>query len=471
MKENMQFEKFESEGRFSGDINVTKSTNKINLSLAELKVKYPDASDENLRYLTLYPDVDPKEFFFYQKKFENISKNKLLNKIIGDMPILRNFKSTPVDAAQVEALRDNEDWNRKYRLVEGSDGVYKKELQLEYKRNEERLQSVFGAMKIKRDHPESDEAKKIKILRIDLGGAMKCSAGAGLAVVTNEKGYNKSDGVFLGISGGACNNIYALSTPDETMKKGASHYFEECLTKAFVNFTRFNKIIDVGVIADSMNNRKAVNNKEIQDNPNEFWVQVTRASDGEPQFINAKECKEGSVEAVHASMALPSIIYGKEVYLTGPDNIRTAYRDGSLNRAFPIKKAIELVKPTHVLVVSESPYRTIEEFEKSVKDIKKISKFFPDYGKNRKQVPGPILIKKLAQNIIGLRDGIKEIEEIEKETGIKIGVFYSPDTGIGAAERDEAVVIQTIYETAKRTLEYLDEEMPSSVSNLLNKTN
>jgi len=448
-----------------------------------------------LRYLILYPDVDPKEFFFYQKKFEDISRNKLLNKIIGDMPILRNFKSTPVDAAQVEALRDNEDWNRKYKLVE-SDGIYKKELQAEYERNEKRLQSVFDAMKLKRDHPESTEAKKIKILRIDLGGAMKCSAGAGLAVVTNEKGYNKGDGVFLGISGGACNNIYALSTPEETMGKGASHYFEECLTKAFYKITRINKMIDVGVIADSMNNKKAVNNREIQDNPNEFWVQVTRAFDGEPEFINAKECEEGSVEAVHASMALPSFIYGKEVYLTDPNTgKRIACRDGSLNRALPIKEAIEKFKPTHVLVVAESHYRTMEELEEEVKDIKskekilnaieaipkttneitkvikKILKSSPDYSNMENRVPGLILVRKLWQNIIGIRDGIKQIEEIEKETGIKMGVFYSPETGIKANERNEDVVIQTIYETAKRTLEYLDEEMPSSVSDLLNKTN
>jgi len=37
MKENNQFEKFESEARLSADIKVTKLTNKIDLSLEELK--------------------------------------------------------------------------------------------------------------------------------------------------------------------------------------------------------------------------------------------------------------------------------------------------------------------------------------------------------------------------------------------------------------------------------------------------
>lgn len=301
------------------------------------------------------------------------------------------------DFAHEEALRDDIDFERR-RDEE------------EFKASERNLKPVIEALIEKRDNPEK---KDIRALLVIPGGGMKCAIGAGQALIgLNAVGMDKAFDNVFGISGGAQVAAYFVGGKDRATK-GASIFYEECTQGEFIKKTRIPKIMNVDVVSNAMNKgEKELNKKAIVNSNVGLYVGVTRVEDEKCEIINAKTARPGMIDALKASMAVP-IIYGKDIEVN-----ETKYMDGMFD-PLPIQRLIEKFDPTHILILSNVPFNRADSFELSFGEYL-LAEYLPKIG-----VLGTMA--KFAGNKKQMRESL---EYIQKQSGVKIGIIWPPDTGL-----------------------------------------
>jgi len=222
----------------------------------------------------------------------------------------------------------------------------------EFKEWHRMLEIVVENLKKKRDDPEK-EGKKIRPLLLILGGGMQGPYGAGQVIALGRMGFRDKFDTVVGISAGAADAAYFLSANEESDKQtllGTSLYYKELATKKFLNFLRLKQIMNVGYAVGLMKEgEKALDTDAIIKGHSEFYVQATNSTTKEPELINGKTAKQGVVQAIEASMALPWV-YGKEIEVDDGK-----YVDGAFEPV-PIQKVIERFNPTDVLILPNMSY-------------------------------------------------------------------------------------------------------------------
>jgi predicted patatin/cPLA2 family phospholipase len=201
--------------------------------------------------------------------------------------------------------------------------------------------AVLSNLILKRDRLKGHE--NVRPLLLTLGGGTRGVYGAGAVAALHMLGFANIFTDAVGISTGAGINAYFLAGFEQTLL-GTSLYYEECATKAFIDFSRWNMMVDIGhVIRAMQTGRKKLDCEAISSSPTSFHVVVT-AQDGTPHILDAKAALPDMVSAIHASMAIPAV-YAKKIRVNGED-----YVDGALN-PFPIRQIIDRFQPTDIIVL------------------------------------------------------------------------------------------------------------------------
>jgi predicted patatin/cPLA2 family phospholipase len=419
-----------------------------------------------------------EEFGVYQgsanQKFEKYGKDSktLMFRILhGDEPKLKK-----IDFVQEQAMRDNEDWNRKYELVEGENKEYHKELQGEYREYLKMLQVVIEHIKAIRDDPEG-EGKGRKVMILGLGGGLKGPYGAGQVLALNRLGLNKKFDVAVGISAGACDLAYMLAGDEKddyrNTFEGASIYNEECCDTEFLitdpkylvrHPGRIRRVMNVEVARDVMAGKrgnKRLNIENIQDNPTKFYVMATKVEIGAngkekgiPELIDAKNSDAGVVESVHASMALPWV-YGQRVQINQKNYIDGALTPLSLEEM--IRKFRKEEGITDVLILPQAPFRTMAELDEEVESGKGKAGLIP----GSLDISSAALLRKFLQSATGLK---RDLQYAQKEFGVNIGVLFPPDEGLDITTQDPNQIKAAMLSAAKDACEVFGE--PEKCKNL-----
>lgn len=199
---------------------------------------------------------------------------------------------------------------------------------------------VVRNMLRKRDRLPGHE--DIRLLQYFMGGGMRCAAGAGVAVGLCDAGMHHAPDVVAGSSGGAPDGAYQLNGPAR-VRLGASIFYEECLS----GFIRASLPVADADYLDSVFRRgsKALDVEAVICSRPDFYVGVTRVSDGRYGFINFKTALPDPLTGMKASYAMKGL-YGRSVWVNGIE-----YIDDSVD-VFPLDLLIEQFQPTDILVIA-----------------------------------------------------------------------------------------------------------------------
>jgi predicted patatin/cPLA2 family phospholipase len=303
----------------------------------------------------------------------------------------------------------------------------------EHEKWDRNLKEVVGAMKQKRDEltevvkgMQSKQAgrQNIRTLIIVMGGGMQGAYAAGQLRALQVMGYTEKNvtekDTLLGISVGAPMSAFALAGLEQGLM-GMTYFYTVCASKAFINFLRFQKIIDVSVLDQNLRSGALkLDVDSVKGHPCQFYVQAFNKSTKQPEFINAKEAKPDLVSAIHASVAIP-VIYGETVIIND-----CLYSDGGFDDPLPIERAIKKFNPTHVLILPNRPFGRVEK--SPFEDLG--SKILPEGG-----ILG--LLKKLLKNRKELRGSL---DFIANTHNVKIGIAWPPDAGLSQFSQEKGKI-------------------------------
>lgn len=374
------------------------------------------------------PGFNPKEFEFHQERFQRKAQThekkqagrSKLKKLIGGNQVL-----SEVDFAHEEALRDN--------------AYFEQRQSAEYRECEEKLKIVIENLIKKRDDPEG-EGKNIRPLLLIMGGGMKGAYGAGQVVALGRMGFREVFDTVVGISSGAADAAYFLSAKegDDTQTlRGTSIYNENLASKKFFDpgkwkniFKRknFTPLLDVDYAVDIINNdpEKALDTEEIMRKKTEFWMQTTDPVTHEPRLINAKKTKEGLVNALHGSMAVP-FVYRKEITITDDEHGETQNIDGAF-KPLPIQDVVDKFNPTDVLILPQMRFeKTDKPLFAKIKD-----HFWLGLIKSIPKLGSSAAVQKWAM----IDEENKSAMEYLKKLHVNVAVAFAPDADLNPVSGD-----------------------------------
>ncbi len=373
------------------------------------------------------PNFNPKEFEFHQARFARKAEAYEEKNAGKSHP-----KMSAVDFAHEEALRDNAE--------------YELRRSVEYKEWEQKLKIVIENLIKKRDDPEG-EGKNIRPLLLIMGGGVKGVYGAGQVIALGRMGFREVFDNIVGISSGASDAAYFLSAKegDDTQTlSGTTIYNENLATNNFFNpkkllhvffpnalkrgKEKYDPPMDVGYAVDIIKNDpvKALDTEEIMRKKPGFWVQTTDPNTLESRLINAKGTKEGIVNALHASMAVP-FVYRKEITVTDEEHGETLNIDGAF-KPFPIKEVVAKFNPTDVLILPQM------RFEKT--DIPYLMKLKEHFWLGvMKSIPKLGSSAAIQKWFMIDAENKKTLEEL-KAMHVNVAVAFAPDAGLGPVTGD-----------------------------------
>lgn len=178
-----------------------------------------------------------------------------------------------------------------------------------------------------------------------LGGCMQGVNGAGSVSALHRLGLQDVFDAVVGVSTGAGIAAYFLSGYRQTLL-GTSIYYNECISKDFIDFRRVRKIADIDYIERTLRKgRRALDVERMRAARSNFYVAVTDGRTGKGKLLDVKTAKPDSIMALKASMAM-FFLYRDPVYVNGRQ-----YLDGAFGHPFPIKEIVERFSPTDVLVL------------------------------------------------------------------------------------------------------------------------
>lgn len=424
------------------------------------------------------PDFNPEHFKDFQEIYRQSSDwRSERHKKRDDLPAWFKYwaKYSPLEIAREHAERENKYWDKRYVSSKVVDALrkpildekgfhqYEVETQAEYRKHLERLQVTINRMNTKRDNPDSEKAKNIHIMVLDLGGGMGGANGAGQSMALHELGYfpqAKSEhetaeekahrrviDFYYGISTGAAIGLYTVEGYDQT-RKGTSIFYDVC--PGTIDLSGWPMKMDIDAIAEEMRTgKRKVDEELVRKSATELWVQVAD-TDGEPKMVKAADVKEGPIQAVKASIAMP-FAYDKTVEVNGEPCIDGGIRPLPLEM---IRKNFPTV--TDILIKPQIPFKYVAEFQRNFVEnlLYGISKMFPDKHSS-------LLIEKIVTQPLKLREIFEKLEEI---TGIHISVLWPPDTGVSTLSNDPAEIKAAAMSACAETLKIFGE--PGKIKNV-----
>ncbi|HVO86730.1 MAG TPA: patatin-like phospholipase family protein [Candidatus Binatia bacterium] len=400
-----------------------------------------------------FPSVSPRpaEFEFHQERFDRMAERfrdrGVLKKLIDwRKGIAWNAEMEPEDFAHQEALRD--------------DAYFERKKDEEFQAWQKNLQVVIEHLKEKQD-PANPEGQKRKILLLVMGGGMKGPYSAGQVLGLNAIGMGEDFDTIVGISAGAGTAAYFTAGPEQT-RLGASLFYEECTTKDFIDMRRVRQIMDVDFVIDRLREgEKKLDQQAIMDSDKELYVVATDAETLESSLINAKTAKPDMLSALHASMSAP-IVYREAVEVNGGK-----YIDGAFD-PMPIKKIIDELQPTDILILPNTPFDRMDSFETTPGEyffselLQAASKIAPLASLGRDLAPLGSL--GTVEKFLSAKQQIrKSLEFIQKQTGVSIGILWPPDSGLTNVGTNPDAVQAAELESARGTIEAFGEPQPHEI--------
>lgn len=313
------------------------------------------------------------------------------------------------------------------------------------------LKPVIDAFKAKRDDPEG-EGEKHKVVVLILGGGMRGPYSAGQVIGLNEMGLtaDKADAV-VGISAGAGTGSYYM-TGHEGTRRGASIFYDECDTPAFLDVSRATHMLDATIVGDAMRGEeKYLDQKAIRDSKTEFYSVVSRRESQEAELIDVKNAKPDMVAPIEASMNVPLLrAPGIKV---NENSLSIEYIDGGFD-PLPLQQLIDKFKPTDgrdlsFLVLPNAPFARIETFSESTGP----AKYLPRAG-------SPGTLKKFYQVTRDLR---RLLESFKKEQNVNIGILWPPDRGLHTLDTDAGMIELAENDAARDTIKQFGEKQPERI--------
>jgi len=335
-------------------------------------------------------------------------------------------KLTPLDIAHEAALREDKD-----RATQKSP---------EFLESIKGLRAVIDNLKKKQGDP-SGEGKNIRPLLLILSGGLTGPYATAQTLALKKMGFGKTFSQVVGISTGVAVAGYFLADNPEL---GETIYEEDLVKPEFYNPKRIHKLIDVNFAIKTMSEGpKMLDLETIANNPTEFWAQAVNERTGQPELINAKTAKQGILQAMHASMALP-FLYNKKIAV---NNDR--YVDGGLD-PLPIERIISQFNPTDILVLPNMSFVEAQNIQSSTGErwLEKLSVFFPE---NKS-----MLIKKIADRRAAFWRSEQKAKDIQ---GINIGILWPPSGGLSVVGQDAGKMRAAFIDTAEETVKKFQETM------------
>lgn len=326
----------------------------------------------------------------------------------------------------------------------------------EYQKLNRDLQKVVSRLFEKKKNPES---KEIRPLLLVWGGGLKGPYGAGQELALHEMGLGEVFDVAVGNSAGSADIIYFLGGPEQTAI-GASLYDEECTTEDFFKLSRLRQMMRVKFIADKMTSgKKAVDLDAINKLHTEFYVIATNVKNNQAELIDAKTVKEGPIEAVRASMSVPGAD-GSRVTLNRGEKNEGTYVDGSFGATVTLREIIKKFDPTDILFLTNAP--NLEDLKISAGE-EMLAGASAKLGTMSSFRP-LVHIEKGVRSQETLGEMIKEIDDIQKETGVNIGVALPPEGGLTTTLQDRGKIARAIWNSARDMLKKFGWEQPAEIN-------
>jgi predicted patatin/cPLA2 family phospholipase len=293
------------------------------------------------------------------------------------------------------------------------------------------LKEVTAAMQKK-----ATQRDDIRLLIIVLGGAMQGPYGAGQISALQEMGYTDrflgEKDILLGISTGAPTCAFAMAGNEQVLL-GTSYFYTICTTNSFINYLRMHQMVDVGFIEKMLRDGPMrLDVDAIKKNPAQFYIQAYNEKKQESEFVNAKNPDIDMISAIHASMAIP-LVYNKKITID-----ESTYTDGAFADPLPIGRAMEYFKPTHVLILPNTPFNRMPTKESS-----KTKEFFLEMIPEKGTFG---FIRKVLEHRQKLR---RSLDDIAQYHNAKIGVAWPPEMGLSQFTQDSGKIKNAIKESAK----------------------
>lgn len=281
------------------------------------------------------------------------------------------------------------------------------------------------------------------------GGGVRGAYGAGQQAALWKMGLMQLFRWGIGNSAGSADLIYGLSGEKQNAI-GSSLYSEDCTTKDFFNLARIWKMMQVGFIAKKMSHGKKAVDLEalLQKSQTDFYVIAVNVETGNAELINAKTVKEGPIEAVRASMAVP-IVNGDQVSLTNADGNKTKYSDGSFGVPVTFREIIKKFNPTDILFLSNSPQGADLTVSPTADMLAEASMRASTISSLRPFAP----MEKLIRSQKVLQEMYDEVQNIQKETGVHIGVVLPPDGGLSTTEQNNVKIGRAMWKAGQDIFE------------------
>ncbi len=207
--------------------------------------------------------------------------------------------------------------------------------------------SVIEAIKEKQRLIEVGEKHDhLRVLCIQGGGIMRGAYGVGGMLALEEMGYTKTFASLVGVSSGA--PVIAYFSSGETQKV-IDLLINDCLDKSFVNLWRFWNQVNTQHFIDVVkkHDKNKINLQKVFDNPAEIFFGATHFKTAKPVLLKTKS-GDNFFKAMHASINMPNITPVKIMI----DGVR--YTDGGFANPHIFYEAVQKLKPTHVLIVTNN---------------------------------------------------------------------------------------------------------------------
>lgn len=380
--------------------------------------------------LPLNPEAGTEAFEFHQKRFQKKSEEHNKRGLIERA--LQVFKRkdprdlNPTDIAHEEALKDDEDFEKR-----------KSEEMLEW---EKQNKIVFDHLKIKKEDPDG-EGKKYKTMVLVMGGGKKVSYSAGQLTAMHYMGYKNSVDNILGISGGGPVAAYFVAG-EENGPKGTSLLAKEAGEKEFFDLKRYKQVMNIKHMGNAMRKGpKALDQQAVLDSHTGLYVAVNKVDNDKMEWIDVKTAKPGMVSALEATGNIP-FTWGSGIEVNDEE-----YFDGGFGQ-IDLEELIEKFKPTDILILPSRPFDEIEAIGPGALK-SSIIKRMPKGG-----YPG--VYRKFAHMSEELR---KLMKETKLQKNVDIAVLWPPDSRLENASMDPIMVETAIYESARDTFRVFGEEI------------
>lgn len=219
--------------------------------------------------------------------------------------------------------------------------------------------SVIVAIKEKKRLMDAgEEHGHIKPLLIIDGGLMKGAYGVGAVIALEDAGLANIFTNVVGVSSGAPSAAYLLA--GET-RKGISIISEECCSRRLINMWRIWNQVDTEYFMKVLRGStdKGIDTEKVFASSTHIHIGVANFKTGTPELLHPKT-EEDLFKSLHASILMPNVSTAKVKF----NDIR--YVDGGFTRPHIMRKALDEIEATHVLVITnqDETVSTIPMFER-----------------------------------------------------------------------------------------------------------